>query len=286
MLCPVCKQEESMIHVHFLSKLTNKNSLHRKWLEQFVDYVLEQNNPNFYQVIYQSPFKEFMLDGFNLPGIISNLFYLSTGYRIAITPGDTVNLKGHLDDNYKDLLSEVIHSVLTLRELDVYKSLNRLSFPCQTCNDGTTIGKTLIESCLCPSCRSKDFIPKIVTKEFKFAASHNLPNYDGLCRFLHGHEWKFQVSVYGFHNYRKGMFLDFSQLKKIVNQEIVYILDHNYLNNWIPNPTAENIIEWIWCRLDRFFPSLYKIRLWESPTSFVELTYDQIREGEMTDESL
>ena len=36
-----------------------------------------------------------------------------------------------------------------------------------------------------------------VTKQFGFEMSHALFNYDGLCRSIHGHSYKLQVTVCG-----------------------------------------------------------------------------------------
>ena len=54
-------------------------------------------------------------------------------------------------------------------------------------------------------------------------------------------------------------------------------LDHNMLNDIVPlRPTAENLVHWLW---DAFVQAglpdacLYRLRLWETPTSCVEITH-------------
>jgi 6-pyruvoyltetrahydropterin/6-carboxytetrahydropterin synthase len=69
------------------------------------------------------------------------------------------------------------------------------------------------------------------------------------------------------------MVLDFSDLKKFVNTYIVDVLDHNYINDVIYNPTAENICFWIWAELSRAgLKGLSSIKVWEAPNSIAEIT--------------
>ena len=60
------------------------------------------------------------------------------------------------------------------------------------------------------------------------------------------------------------MALDFGDLKAIVNREVVDALDHRYLNDFIDNPTAENIAVWIWNRLREPLAGLEEIELHET----------------------
>ncbi|PQJ79935.1 6-pyruvoyl trahydropterin synthase family protein [Polaribacter porphyrae] len=70
-----------------------------------------------------------------------------------------------------------------------------------------------------------------ITKQFTFEAGHALYGYDGKCKNLHGHSYKLFVTVSGVpisdeKNVKYGMVIDFGDLKKIVNEEIVDIFDH------------------------------------------------------------
>lgn len=116
-----------------------------------------------------------------------------------------------------------------------------------------------------------------VTRIFTFAAAHHLPYHQGLCRFTHGHEWKLEVTIADAVNSNE-MVLDFSDLKQAVNKYIINRLDHNYLNDIIYNPTAENLCEWIWRKLydNTYFP-IQRIVLWESENSFAELNKNNRR---------
>lgn len=106
-----------------------------------------------------------------------------------------------------------------------------------------------------------------VTKEFTFEAAHKLNNYEGKCANLHGHTYRLHVTAQG--SIRKnGMVLDFVELKQIVSEKVLDKVDHTYLNNLIKQPTAENIVVWIWNILSKNLP-LSELSLWETPTSWV-----------------
>ena len=70
-----------------------------------------------------------------------------------------------------------------------------------------------------------------ITKLFSFETGHALYGYDGKCRNVHGHSYKLSVTVIGnpisdSNNVKFGMVIDFSDLKKIVKEEIVNVFDH------------------------------------------------------------
>jgi len=115
-----------------------------------------------------------------------------------------------------------------------------------------------------------------VTKLFTFDSAHNLVNYKGKCEELHGHTYKLEVTVKGKADH-EGMIIDFVTLKEIVNEKIIKKLDHKYLNEVLGfNTTCENILFWMWNELKDILNgenySLYKLKLWETPTSFAEVT--------------
>lgn len=116
-----------------------------------------------------------------------------------------------------------------------------------------------------------------VTKIFTFAAAHHLPNYNGKCKNVHGHNFKLFVTVklrrdhVGF---PEGMIVDFAELKSLVKDNVIDIIDHTNLNDRLDVPTAENLIILIKSELDFVFDSepfyLSKLQLWESEDSFAE----------------
>lgn len=70
-----------------------------------------------------------------------------------------------------------------------------------------------------------------ITKQFSFETGHALYGYDGKCRNVHGHSYKLSVTVIGTpisdsDHVKYGMVIDFSDLKKIVKNEIVDVFDH------------------------------------------------------------
>ena len=70
-----------------------------------------------------------------------------------------------------------------------------------------------------------------ITKQFSFETGHSLYGYDGKCKNVHGHSYKLDVTVIGQpirdkSNVKYGMVIDFSDLKKIVKEEIVNVFDH------------------------------------------------------------
>lgn len=137
-----------------------------------------------------------------------------------------------------------------------------------------------------------------ITKEFRFEAAHALWNYDGLCRNIHGHSYILYVTIKGSpvsdpQDPKFGMVMDFSQLKKIVNDSIVHELDHSLMVNAdtphkelaetsqmfgrvvaLPyQPTCENMIVDFAARLRALLPpqvSLHSLRLHETATSYAE----------------
>lgn len=137
-----------------------------------------------------------------------------------------------------------------------------------------------------------------VTKEFNFEIAHALWNYDGPCANIHGHSYRLFVTVIGEpiadeNNPKNGMVIDFGDLKKIVNQEIVHPLDHaiilsqeaseslNVSNNKMfkkqvtvnYQPTCENMVIDFVEKLLKKIPAslkLHSIKLHETATSFAE----------------
>ena len=107
-----------------------------------------------------------------------------------------------------------------------------------------------------------------ISSRFSFDAAHFLPSYEGKCSSLHGHHWVVEVEIMGKVDPSTGMILDFHVLKKIVEEEVIEILDHTHLNRIIQNPTAENIVLWIWEKLKGKLP-LFLINLWETPDNKV-----------------
>lgn len=94
-----------------------------------------------------------------------------------------------------------------------------------------------------------------ITKDFSFDASHRLNREDwseeknkevyGKCNNIpnHGHTYKLSVTLEGTID-ETGMIINFSDLKKIVNETIIETMDHKNLDSTgLPQPsTCENMI--------------------------------------------
>lgn len=112
----------------------------------------------------------------------------------------------------------------------------------------------------------------IIYKEFTFDSAHFLPNVaeDHKCRNLHGHTYHIKIFIDGPLDPHIGWVMDYGDMKsawKPIND----MLDHKYLNEieGLENPTAENIVVWIWRKLKPLLPLLSKLELKETPSSGV-----------------
>lgn len=109
-------------------------------------------------------------------------------------------------------------------------------------------------------------MPKVAIRvEVPFSAAHRLPFYDGPCFRLHGHNYKLIVTVERKLDPRTGMVMDFEELHKHVWDKAIARCDHHNLNDFIENPTAENIVVWIWEQLASGLPGLKELELYETP---------------------
>ena len=138
-----------------------------------------------------------------------------------------------------------------------------------------------------------------VTKSFGFETGHALYGHDGLCKNIHGHSYKLNVTVIGTpinntQDRKCGMIIDFSDLKKIVQEEIVLPFDHaTVLNCNSPHkimadeledkgnkiirvnfqPTCEMLVIDFAEKIKRKLPkniSLHSLKLIETATAYAE----------------
>lgn len=104
-----------------------------------------------------------------------------------------------------------------------------------------------------------------------FSAAHYLRNYKGKCEKLHGHNFKVEIKVKGSKLDKKGMLIDFQDIKKMT-RKILSGLDHSNLNEKNPftktNPTSENIAKYLFEEINKklsFFNCiLLSITVWEN----------------------
>ena len=70
-----------------------------------------------------------------------------------------------------------------------------------------------------------------VTKTVKFDAAHVLTNHQGLCKNLHGHTYRVDISVSQPEDDGRDMVIDFKDLKGIATEVICDRFDHAFVYN-------------------------------------------------------
>ena len=93
-----------------------------------------------------------------------------------------------------------------------------------------------------------------------------------------GHNYTLEVTVAGEPDPVTGMVLDLSELKKILEREVMQRMDHRHLNYEVPElagfiPTCENVAQVIWELLEPKITQgrLHRVRLYESADLFAEV---------------
>lgn len=131
-----------------------------------------------------------------------------------------------------------------------------------------------------------------VTKTVKFDAAHILTNHQGLCKNLHGHTYRVDVSVSELVGSESDMVIDFKDLKHLATEVICDRFDHAFIYNTesegereiaavvekngmrtvaIPfRSTAENLAKMFFNDLKAKIPTLASVRVWETADSCAE----------------
>lgn len=135
----------------------------------------------------------------------------------------------------------------------------------------------------------------ILTKEFRFEASHILKHHPGKCSRLHGHSWVFTIAVEGPVDSKTGFVVDFYDIGK-VGHAIEELLDHRHLGGWSTDmpynsdwavrdnddefnshglyPTSENLLFWMACFIGTTLPWCW-LSIKETCTSSATLTREE-----------
>jgi 6-pyruvoyltetrahydropterin/6-carboxytetrahydropterin synthase len=141
-----------------------------------------------------------------------------------------------------------------------------------------------------------------ITRRLEFDAGHRIPDHASQCRHLHGHRYAIEITLSG--EIIKadgvpvnGMVMDFADVKRIANEQIVQRWDHaflvyrgddtvmNFLSS-IPDhktvvldvvPTAENLVAEAFRVLDLAYHDIYgnhlrleRVRLYETPNCWAD----------------
>lgn len=131
-----------------------------------------------------------------------------------------------------------------------------------------------------------------VTKTVKFDAAHVLTNHQGLCKNLHGHTYRVDVSVAQAAGDDRDMVIDFKDLKRIATETVCDRFDHAFIYNTasageceiaavvekngmrtaaIPfRSTAENLAKLFYGDLKPLIPGLSAVKVWETADSCAE----------------
>lgn len=110
-------------------------------------------------------------------------------------------------------------------------------------------------------------------KEFRFEASHVLPNHKGKCSRLHGHSWRGTVYVQGNYLQEKGsssgMVVDYADISSHLKPLIETYLDHYHLNDTLgtENPTSEVVAQWVYRKLKESGLPVSGVEICETCTS-------------------
>jgi 6-pyruvoyltetrahydropterin/6-carboxytetrahydropterin synthase len=106
-----------------------------------------------------------------------------------------------------------------------------------------------------------------LVREYRFEAAHRLPRLPSThrCHRLHGHSFRFEVTLEGEVNEETGFLIDFGDVDVIV-QPTLDRLDHYFLNEveGLENPTSEILARWLWQRLRPGLPQLTAVTVAET----------------------
>lgn len=122
-----------------------------------------------------------------------------------------------------------------------------------------------------------------IIRTIDFCYGHRLFNYEGKCRHLHGHNGRVEITLASEVTDRRGMVLDFTDIKRMAGQWIEDNLDHRMilyqLDPAVPvlqqlgeplylldvNPTAENLAKLIFEKSQSFGFPVLEVKMWETP---------------------
>lgn len=136
---------------------------------------------------------------------------------------------------------------------------------------------------------------RTITKRVDFHAAHMLNGHGGLCKNLHGHTYVLDVTIKDMENENEDMIFDFYNLKHVLNDHVVNKFDHATImgSDDIGTPlydfcmsnglkhivldvtgrsTSERIAQHIFNKLKPELPNIVSVRLYETNTSWVDIT--------------
>ncbi|HTI14032.1 MAG TPA: 6-carboxytetrahydropterin synthase [Dictyobacter sp.] len=98
----------------------------------------------------------------------------------------------------------------------------------------------------------------------------------------HGHNYTLEITVRGVPDARTGMVMNLTDMKQIINEQVVKWVDHKHLNYDVPwlesvVPTTEVLVIKFWERLRPSFPPgmLYEVTLHETENNMASYRGDE-----------
>jgi len=125
-----------------------------------------------------------------------------------------------------------------------------------------------------------------VCRQIDFCYGHRLLHYEGKCKFPHGHNGRVEIEIVSGTLDQRGMVVDFSDIKRVIQTWIDQELDHRMLLHredplvkplkdlgepvflMDDNPTAENIAKLIYHYAVSQGFAVTQVKLWETYHSF------------------
>ncbi|MGL6195993.1 MAG: 6-pyruvoyl trahydropterin synthase family protein [Thermoguttaceae bacterium] len=129
-----------------------------------------------------------------------------------------------------------------------------------------------------------------VSREFTFCYGHRLPDYNGKCANIHGHNGKVEILLESESLDSQGMVVDFSELKDKIGHWLEETLDHKLiLRNDDPlvavlqqmeepiflmenSPTAENLAKLVYNHAKLLGLPIKSVRFWETEKCRAEIS--------------
>ena len=193
------------------------------------------------------------------------------------------NVNKSLHESFEKILS---FFNINIKKLEINESSNliRLATSSDCKKIRSIINKYLEEiPCLNEKFYSKS-VNSSITKKLVFDSAHYISDHDGKCKNLHGGRYNIEISLKDRIDPMTGFIIDYSLIKKITKNLIINKFDHKTLNLTCSELAWRSSTEFlaivIWEILIEYLPSLSKIKIFETETSFCEF------EGQSLDEYL
>lgn len=110
-----------------------------------------------------------------------------------------------------------------------------------------------------------------ITKQFSFQASHQLIGLpeEHPCGRLHGHSYRVEIVLASERLDERGFIVDYGELKPLKEMLDLHF-DHRHLNDFIEQPTAENIARTLYEFAKLRWPQTIAVRVSETSKTWAE----------------